>query len=546
MKLNFMSDSAESNHSEVLTFLAERLNGHPLILSLTAQAAAVCAELDDYAAQQQLGQVEWLPAKVAAMLSGADRPSGPTGVALEAGRTLVLAAVASEDLPQSVMLSVQHGPVPLACLAVRNALEAWKLHCEARASQQALEESAMQLAQSFEEQNWLRNFARNATTLSRGSSANDMASGILQPLGYLLRAQDVFLLVDPDETLRSGLNDSQYGASKFSPSAIRELLSELMVGPHSPPLVKNNVSLMTANGIIHSLIVVSVHSQQNHLGHLVGINRSAKTLADGALADEPYADGLPCYDPEFGSGDVGLLEEAAVLLATQAHNIHLLVQSNQQFLGTLHAMSSAIDARDEYTQGHSQRVARLAFELARIYGLSEEACQEIYLAGILHDIGKIGVPDRVLLKNGPLDDEEFRIIKMHPEIGYRIVERLGNLQFVLPGVLYHHERWDGRGYPQGLQGETIPVMARLMAVADAFDAMTSSRPYRNAMPVQRAREIILEGAGQQWDAQAVECFKLWLDRRAWQEHVQGESNASIIPTDSPVEQLMQAVMVLGH
>jgi len=546
MKLNFMSDSAESNHSEVLTFLAERLNGHPLILSLTAQAAAVCAELDDYAAQQQLGQVEWLSAKVAAMLSGADRPSGPTGVALEAGRTLVLAAVASEDLPQSVMLSVQHGPVPLACLAVRNALEAWKLHCEARASQQALEESAMQLAQSFEEQNWLRNFARNGTTLSRGSSANDMASGILQPLGYLLRAQDVFLLVDPDETLRSGLNDSQYGASKFSPSAIRELLSELMVGPHSPPLVKNNVSLMTANGIIHSLIVVSVHSQQNHLGHLVGINRSAKTLADGALADEPYADGLPCYDPEFGSGDVGLLEEAAVLLATQAHNIHLLVQSNQQFLGTLHAMSSAIDARDEYTQGHSQRVARLAFELARIYGLSEEACQEIYLAGILHDIGKIGVPDRVLLKNGPLDDEEFRIIKMHPEIGYRIVERLGNLQFVLPGVLYHHERWDGRGYPQGLQGETIPVMARLMAVADAFDAMTSSRPYRNAMPVQRAREIILEGAGQQWDAQAVECFKLWLDRRAWQEHVQGESNASIIPTDSPVEQLMQAVMVLGH
>ena len=89
-------------------------------------------------------------------------------------------------------------------------------------------------------------------------------------------------------------------------------------------------------------------------------------------------------------------------------------------------------------------------------------------------------------------------------------------------------------------------MARLMAVADAFDAMTSSRPYRNAMPVQRAREIILEGAGQQWDAQAVECFRLWLDRRDWQEHVQTASNASIIPIDSPVEQLMQAVMVLGH
>ncbi len=480
------------------------------------------------------------------MLADAGRAAGAKGFALDAKRTLVLAAIDSEHLTQCVVFCVLDGPVALACLAVRNALEAWQMHGEARASQQALEESAMQLAQSFEEQNWLRNFARNATTLSRSSSANDMASGILQPLGYLLRAQDVFLLVDPDETLRSGLHDSQYGASKFSPSTIRSLLNELMVVPHSPPLVKNNVSLKTADGIVESLIAVSVHSQQSFLGHLVGINRSTRTLSGGALNDEPFADGLPCYDPEFGSGEVGLLEEAVVLLATQAHNVHLLVQSNQQFLGTLHAMSSAIDARDEYTQGHSQRVARLGFELARIYGLSEEACQEIYLAGILHDIGKIGVPDRVLLKNGPLDDEEFRIIKMHPEIGYRIVERLGNLQFVLPGVLYHHERWDGRGYPQGLAGETIPIMARLMAVADAFDAMTSSRPYRSAMPVQRAREIILEGAGQQWDAQAVECFKLWLDRREWQEHVQGESHASIIPTDSPVEQLMQAVMVLGH
>ncbi len=118
----------------------------------------------------------------------------------------------------------------------------------------------------------------------------------------------------------------------------------------------------------------------------------------------------------------------------------------------------------------------------------------IYVAGILHDVGKIGVPDRVLLKAGTLSDEEFDIIKQHPEIGYRIVEQLGKLHFTLPGVLYHHERWDGRGYPQGLAGDDIPLMARIIAVADSFDAMTSSRPYRNAMPLSQACDIIHDAA----------------------------------------------------
>ncbi|MEZ6078585.1 MAG: HD domain-containing phosphohydrolase [Pirellulaceae bacterium] len=125
----------------------------------------------------------------------------------------------------------------------------------------------------------------------------------------------------------------------------------------------------------------------------------------------------------------------------------------------LHAMISSLQARDRYTRRHCERVAKLSLDLAVIYELSHEACQEIYLAGIVHDIGKMGIPDSLLLKEAALTDAEYKTVQKHPEIGYRILERLGHLQFVLPGVLYHHERWDGKGYPHGIAGQTIPIMA---------------------------------------------------------------------------------------
>jgi HD-GYP domain-containing protein (c-di-GMP phosphodiesterase class II) len=145
--------------------------------------------------------------------------------------------------------------------------------------------------------------------------------------------------------------------------------------------------------------------------------------------------------------------------------------------------------------------------------LPESSRQEIYLAGILHDIGKIGIPDHVLLKAGPLTDEEYETIKQHPVIGYRIIEQLSKLNFTLPGILHHHERWDGNGYPHKLKGEEIPLVARILAVADSFDAMTSSRPYRHHMPLERARKIISEGAGVQWDPDIVRVFLNWLDSK---------------------------------
>jgi HD-GYP domain-containing protein (c-di-GMP phosphodiesterase class II) len=209
-------------------------------------------------------------------------------------------------------------------------------------------------------------------------------------------------------------------------------------------------------------------------------------------------------------------------------------------------MSSAIDARDPYTQGHSERVAKLGYEIAKILGISESACQEIYLAGLLHDLGKIGVPDHILHKAGALTDEEFAVIKQHPEIGHRIIERLGKLHFVLPGVLHHHERWDGKGYPHALKQESIPLMARILAVADSFDAMTSSRPYRGAMPIERAAAVIRDGAGQQWDTAIVDCFEIWLNRTLPAHPVGIPLEAEDLLSNSPpFESISQVVIALN-
>lgn len=214
--------------------------------------------------------------------------------------------------------------------------------------------------------------------------------------------------------------------------------------------------------------------------------------------------------------------------------------------GSLNSMSQALNARDAYTQAHSQRVARLAFELATLRGLSVEASHEIYLAGILHDVGKIGIPDAVLLKAEGLTEEDLRTIRRHPEIGFKIVEQVESLQFALPGILYHHERWDGEGYPHRLAGESIPLMARILAVADAFDATTSSRPYRPAMPLDRAREIICNGSGTHWDASLVELLLCWIDERSSTQRVLMKPPHSLIPQGSPVECMLQAIVTFSH
>jgi len=183
---------------------------------------------------------------------------------------------------------------------------------------------------------------------------------------------------------------------------------------------------------------------------------------------------------------------------------------------TIETIAGAIDARDEYTGGHSERVgmyaARLGREMAADYDFSEEDILRIQYVGLVHDIGKIGVADNVLNKSGRLSDEEYALMKKHTEIGYEIMSSLGDgIEGLLDGIRYHHERFDGKGYPDGLADTDIPLIARILALADSYDAMTSNRIYRNHLPDERVRNEILNGAGTQFDPALVPIFIRLMD-----------------------------------
>jgi HD-GYP domain-containing protein (c-di-GMP phosphodiesterase class II) len=172
----------------------------------------------------------------------------------------------------------------------------------------------------------------------------------------------------------------------------------------------------------------------------------------------------------------------------------------------LATFSTALEARDPYLRGHSARVTSFAESLARMLGWAGERLEVLRLGGSLHDVGKIAVNPQVLRKPGPLTEEELAQIRRHPVTGARLVECFDDFEAALPYVLHHHERWDGSGYPHGLRGETIPVEARLLGVADAFDAMTSKRAYRSALSVDQALNELRRCAGAQFDPDLAETF----------------------------------------
>ena len=209
---------------------------------------------------------------------------------------------------------------------------------------------------------------------------------------------------------------------------------------------------------------------------------------------------------EFGSVEIRLLSSVGTILGIHNSNRDLYQQQAELFASSVQALTSAIDAKDGYTAGHSDRVAMFSRSLAKQLGLSKTELETIYLAGLLHDIGKIGVDDQVLNKPGKLTHDEFEQIKLHPQLGYEILSGVRQLGNVLPIVLHHHEAWDGSGYPHGLKKTETPRMARIMAVADAFDAMSSDRPYRKGMPIEKVDGILRSGAGAQWDSEVVDAF----------------------------------------
>lgn len=222
-----------------------------------------------------------------------------------------------------------------------------------------------------------------------------------------------------------------------------------------------------------------------------------------------FAEGRAEVDPE----DVSRVRQITDQVAVALSNAHLIQDLDDLTLGSLTALARTIDAKSPWTAGHSERVRNYALGLARELGMSEEELDLIHRGALLHDIGKLGIPPEILDKPGRLTEDEMEVMRSHVTVGARILEPVAAFRPMLPLVLHHHESFDGSGYPDGLSGEEIPLMVRIMTVADVFDAVTSERPYRSAMSPERAREFLKEKSGIMFDPELVQAFNAVIERQ---------------------------------
>jgi len=225
---------------------------------------------------------------------------------------------------------------------------------------------------------------------------------------------------------------------------------------------------------------------------------------------------LSIYNTEVGeytSEDAKLLSMFASQAAIAIENARLYEQAQTGYLNTIRTLSNIIDAKDSKTFGHSERVMEHCMDIAEILKFSDAQKEILKYAGLLHDIGKIGIDVGILRKPSKLNKDEWKIINMHPVVGSGIVEQIGFLDDFAPIILYHHERYDGKGYPSKLKKESIPLGARILSVVDAYEAMVSDRPYRKALSFKKIRQELLEGAGTQFDPDIVKIFLEILDKK---------------------------------
>ena len=284
------------------------------------------------------------------------------------------------------------------------------------------------------------------------------------------------------------------GKLHMSQSELMELIKSL--GPPSgrKPLILSRQAgglRMGPFSMVRDLVCIPIHGGETPVAWLLAINSTpTRTKTERA----------------FNSVETRLLSSVANVLGVHSSSARLRQEQQEFFAGSVRALIAALDAKDDYTAGHSQRVARISVLLGKKLGLTQEQIQTVYLAGQLHDIGKIGIDERILNKVGKLTSEEFAEIKKHPQFGYDILKDAPQLQQILPVVLYHHEAWNGEGYPFGLSKEETPLLARIVAVADSYDAMVSDRPYRAGMSYEKLDKVLSEGAGSQWDPSIIEAY----------------------------------------
>lgn len=385
-------------------------------------------------------------------------------------------------------------------------LSAEKFQAETKAEEQ-IEMVGTELAQTYEELVLLHKLSTNMKVTEADANFLQMACDslteivLVEGIAILLEKtvedkQQLVLaagsgLIDINEQMATTLHSRLVDEIKSGKEALLDSEVDSSFKYDWPSNIKNIISVpLFGKDKSESHFAAGFQENNSIIGLMVAINRIDKQ--------------------DFDSTDIKLFNSVAGGCAVFIENGRLFNDLKELFIGSLRALTSSIDAKDPYTRGHSERVAFISRWIAERFSeeetLEEEQIHRIYLTGLLHDIGKIGIDEMVLRKPSKLTEQEFERIKEHPLIGAGILREIKQMHDIVPGVLCHHERIDGKGYPNGLVGEQIPLTGKIVGLADSFDAMTSKRTYRGARTVEQALEEIRKGLGSQFDEKVGRVF----------------------------------------
>lgn len=274
------------------------------------------------------------------------------------------------------------------------------------------------------------------------------------------------------------------------------------------------ISFKTANKVFKtgtSFITTDISDDQSIVFHKSVIKLGLNSVMAVPLRFKNKTTGVLYVDSKlavssFDKDDLEIFVSLSDQAAIAIENARLIEENKELLFSTIEALAESIEKRDPYTGGHTRRVLEISVEIAKKLNLDNKTIENIKLGALLHDIGKIGIDDKVLRKQGRLNDEEYSLIKQHPKLGYQIIKHIKQLKDAVPGVLYHHEKEDGTGYPIGLKGDDIPLIAKIISVADAFDAMTTDRPYRKGLDVKIAAKELVDNKEKQFSGEIVDAF----------------------------------------
>ena len=374
-----------------------------------------------------------------------------------------------------------------------------KFQADTKAEEQ-IEKVSTELSQTYEELVLLHRLSTNMKVTEADSNYLQMACDSLTEIVFVEGIAILLEKIIDDErhwviAAGSGLIDMDEQAAAVLYS---RLTDEINSGKEA--LLDSDVDSPFKydwQGRVKNIIAVPLFSKDKSESQFTGRTKNSSTVMGFMVAINRIG------KQDFDSTDAKLFNSVAGGCAVFIENGRLFKDLKELFIGSLKALTSSIDAKDTYTHGHSERVAYIsrwiAERLSRQEPLDEEQIHKVYLAGLLHDIGKIGIEETVLRKDGKLTEQEYDRIKKHPSIGAGILREIQQMREIVPGVLCHHERIDGKGYPNGLVGEEIPITGKIVGLADSFDAMTSKRTYRDAMTVEQALAEIEKGLGTQFD-----------------------------------------------